>query len=208
MSPTVIPRPPEFSPDGSLILFNTDVTGEQELWVMQADGSNKHRLLRDPRFLDLQPRWSPDGMRIVFDRCAAPFGFIDYCDLDIVDANGADRTKIVGGRWINQEARFSPDGQHIVFDGNRGGFLGAIWRANVDGSGLKRLTPPLLEAFYPDWSPDGRHILFSDNNNRPNSNIWEMRPNGTHLTPRSPTSAASAMMPSPPTPQMAARSSF
>jgi Tol biopolymer transport system component len=172
---------PDFSPDGRLILFNTDVTGEQELWVVNADGSHKHRLLRDPRFLDQQARWSPDGTKIVFERCAAPFGFIDYCDLDLIDANGTNRTKIVGGHWINQEAHFSPDGQHIVFDGNRGGFIAAIWRANVDGSGLRRLTPPIMMAFYPDWSPDGRHILFSDNNDRPNSNVWEMRPNGTHL---------------------------
>ena len=173
---------PAFSPDGRLILFNTDVTGEQELWVMSFDGSHQRRLMSDPRFVDQNARWSPDGTKIVFERCAAPFGFIDYCDLDLVDANGANRTKIVGGRWLNRDARFSPDGQHIVFDSSRGGFIRAIWRTNVDGTGARRLTPPLLLAFYPDWSPDGRHILFSDNGERPNSNVWEMRPNGTHLT--------------------------
>jgi Tol biopolymer transport system component len=173
---------PDFSPDGKWIVFNSDVTGEQELWVMRWDGSDRHRLMRDPRFIDQVARWSPDGSTIAFQRCAAPFGFIDYCDLDLIAANGSGRTKIVGGRWMNQDPEFSPDGQQIVFDSTRGGFTSTVWRANVDGTGLKRITPPSLMAFVPDWAPDGRHILFSDNAERPNSNIYEMRPDGTDMT--------------------------
>lgn len=172
---------PDFSPDGRWIVFNSDTTGEQELWVMRWDGTHQHRLMSDPRFVDQVARWSPDGTTIVFQRCAAPFGFVDYCDLDLVAANGSGRTKIVGGRWRNEEAEFSPDGRHVVFASTRGGFTSAVWRANVDGTALRRLTPPSLMASAPDWAPDGRHILFHDNESRPNSNIYEMRPDGTHV---------------------------
>jgi Tol biopolymer transport system component len=173
---------PDWSPDGTQILFNSDVSGEQEIWVMNADGSNQHRLLVDPRFFDQQARWSADGNMIVFSRCAQPFGFPDYCDIDLMNTDGSGVRKIIGGRWVNQQPEFSPDGQQLVFDSNRGGNLVAVWRANIDGSDPTRLTPPLMEAFYADWSPDGEHILFTDNNDRPHSNVWEMRTDGTDLT--------------------------
>jgi TolB protein len=173
---------PDWSPDGRRILYDSNVTGDQELWVMKADGSHQRQLTHDPRFADQHAQWSPDGSTIVFERCGMPFGFIDYCDIDLMWADGSHRMKIVGGRWMNAEPGFSPDASQIVFDSNRAGFIRAIWRADVDGSGVARLTPPLLEAFYPDWSPDGRHILFSNNNDRPHSDVWQMRPDGTHLT--------------------------
>src|SRR5262245_10874676 len=50
------------------IVFGSEHGGEDEIWVMNADGTNKHNLTRHDgaKISDIDPRWSPDGSRIAF----------------------------------------------------------------------------------------------------------------------------------------------
>jgi Tol biopolymer transport system component len=177
---------PEFSPDGSRIVFIID----GQIWVMNANGSAQHQLTRQPGFVNQQPSWSPDGRKIVFSHCAAPFGFIEFCDLDVMNADGSGMKKLLGGNWVNQLPEYSPNGRAIAFASNRGGYFCAVWVMNANGGAVRRLTNPNLEASSPDWSPDGRRILFGTNCDRPRSQIWVMNANGssphplTHMPPR------------------------
>jgi uncharacterized repeat protein (TIGR01451 family) len=61
---------PAWSPDGSQIAFDADADGDgwQELWVMNADGSNQHMLWDPPSaYTSAWARsWSPDGRFIAF----------------------------------------------------------------------------------------------------------------------------------------------
>ncbi len=50
----------------------------------------------------------------------------------------------------------SPDGRSIAFTQGE-----AVWRINVDGSGLAQLTKPRLEVGWPSWSPDGSQLVVS-----------------------------------------------
>ena len=56
---------PEFdatwSPDGTRIAFRSQRDGDPEIWLMNADGSEPHRLARG-----LSPAWSPDGSKIAY----------------------------------------------------------------------------------------------------------------------------------------------
>ncbi len=56
---------PEFSPDGTRIVFTID----GQIWVMNADGSAQHQLTNQAGFVNQQPSWSPDGRKIVFSHC-------------------------------------------------------------------------------------------------------------------------------------------
>ena len=59
-------REPAWSPDGSRIAFVSDRDGDDEIYVMNADGSGQIRLTTSAG-LDLWPAWSPDGSQIAFD---------------------------------------------------------------------------------------------------------------------------------------------
>lgn len=60
---------------------------------------------------------------------------------------------------------WSPDGRRIVFESNQGSprpAFYAMFMANVDGSGLRQLTPFNRNTQHPVFSPDGKWIAFSE----------------------------------------------
>jgi Tol biopolymer transport system component len=63
---------PRFSPDGRSIAYQSDRTGDNEIWVHDLDGK-EHRITKTPGE-DMYPDWSPDGKRLVFvsDRDGSP----------------------------------------------------------------------------------------------------------------------------------------
>lgn len=56
---------PAWSPDGTKIAFSSERSGNWDIWVMNADGSNPVQITKDPAD-DLRPTWSPDGTKIAF----------------------------------------------------------------------------------------------------------------------------------------------
>jgi Tol biopolymer transport system component len=184
---------PEFSPDGTKIVFTVD----GQIWVMNADGSAQRQLASQAGFVNQQPSWSPDGRKIAFSHCAFLSGFTEFCDLDVMNTDGSGLKKLLGGNWINQVPEYSPNGHQIAFASNRGGYTSAVWVMNANGGAVNRLTDPNLEANNPDWSPDGTRILFGTNCCRPRSQIWVMNADGsgphplTHMPPRGDAPAAS-----------------
>ena len=65
------------------IVFSTDRDGNNEIYVMNADGSNPRRLTNSPAD-DLFPEWSPDGQRIALSRVVA-----SNWDIWLMDMHGA-----------------------------------------------------------------------------------------------------------------------
>ena len=148
---------PEWSPDGTKLLFTID---DCQIWVMNADGSDQRQLTHDANGASQEASWSPDGTKIVFARCSSPFGE-QRCSIDVMNADGTGATRLLGGNWVSQTPEYSPDGSMIAFASNRGGYVSNIWVMSSDGTGLKRITDPKLQAWAPDWSPDGSHIVFT-----------------------------------------------
>jgi Tol biopolymer transport system component/DNA-binding winged helix-turn-helix (wHTH) protein len=56
---------PAYSPDGRSILFLSDRSGSEQIWLAEPDGSNQRQLTRHP-ILPTLPDWSPDSTRVLF----------------------------------------------------------------------------------------------------------------------------------------------
>ena len=56
---------PTWAPDGRRLAFRSDRDGNDEIYVMDADGSGQHNLTRNPAS-DYSPAGSPDGRQIAF----------------------------------------------------------------------------------------------------------------------------------------------
>jgi len=100
-----------------------------------------------------------------------------------LDGNGV--TQVVGGADSQDSPAVSPDGSHIAYGEYQGAQDLGVHEANIDGSGVKSLTPatkPGVTGYdEPSFSPDGRwiaykHIVDADQGL---GELWVMRTDGT-----------------------------
>jgi TolB protein len=94
--------------------------GNLELWVMNADGSNKHQVTRNGA-ANFGPYWLPDGKRIIFasnvENTKDPAGF----DLYITNEDGTGLERITYYPGFDAFPMFSSDGKRLVWASNRNG---------------------------------------------------------------------------------------
>jgi hypothetical protein len=158
--------PPVWSPDGSLIAFDT-LGG---VYVARADGSNLRQVSEyegESACYDLQPSWSPDGTKLLF---------AVLCDggnegIWTVNLDGSGRTQLLGPdgdlRALSQPM-WSSDGTRIAFSGathtgpRPWDFQDDIWVMDADGTGARPLTDGSGSYHDPAWSPDGTRIAYTD----------------------------------------------
>jgi Tol biopolymer transport system component len=82
---TAPPYSPAWSPDGTQIAYvATRDGGNPEIYIMDADGSNRRRITRRVEW-DLNPTWSPDGRSILFGSGPGDGGHWEIAGLYIVD---------------------------------------------------------------------------------------------------------------------------
>src|SRR6185436_13269395 len=58
---------PQYSPDGKRIVFYSNRSGQNQIWLCDADGSRATQLTSMTGTITGTPRWSPDSQRISFD---------------------------------------------------------------------------------------------------------------------------------------------
>jgi Tol biopolymer transport system component/DNA-binding winged helix-turn-helix (wHTH) protein len=149
---------PQWSPDGSKILFVTGRNGNFDVYEMNADGTGQRNLTADYDKADGAPIWSLDGNTIAFSRR------IDGKNqIFVMDAGGGNLKRVTNNGADNELPGWSPDSSRLVFQSDRDGNW-EIYTTSVDGE-LAQLTDDAADDLSPEWSPDGNRIAFSSNRN-------------------------------------------
>ena len=124
-----------YSPDEQKIAFNSDRTGNTEIFVCNQDGSDPVRIT----FLETHsgvPRWSPSGEHIIFD--SQPNGNGDIMKVDVRGVNQPDN--LTNHPADDRIPSWSSDGHHIYFGSNRAGGRYQIFRMSVNGDQPEQIT--------------------------------------------------------------------
>ena len=147
---------PSWSPVGDKIAFTSWRRGEGwEIYVIDADGSNRRRLTFDNDSPDQSPAWSSDGSKIVF--ASKRDG---NWEIYSMDADGSNQTRITNNSGDDTNPAWSPAGRKIAFASKRDRNW-EIYVMDADGSNQVRLTAHRSMDRHPVWSPDGGKIAFT-----------------------------------------------
>jgi Tol biopolymer transport system component len=180
---------PAFTPDGKQIVF-TRCCPEgfgYSLWMINADGTGLKDVTKEPFVngdgpADTTPQVSPNGKRIVFNRC-----FPDQpCAVATVNINGSNLRQLTDNALFDsQHPNWSPDSKQVVFTmhpANGGADIGIM---NADGSGLAQLTSNgpggRGGSFDPCFSPDGTKILFAHFLSTGGTDLFTTNPDGSSV---------------------------
>ena len=151
-----------WSPDGKKIAYSQrDWDNPSELWVMDFDGTNKHRL-GTSYMLAYGKDWSPDGSKIIYSAINSK----NEPDLYMINSDGTNQTQITDTPYREWYPSFSPNGQYIVYASQEESTLDTcdLWLISLEGNYKVRLTNNIgIHDANPHWSPDGTKILFVGN---------------------------------------------
>ena len=169
------------------IAFSSERDGNTDIYVMDADGKNQHRLTNHPDN-DWYPSWSPDGKRIVFfsnrdGHVHVIHGWPTY-EIYVMDADGGNQQNLTNDPKDDRSPSWSPDGKRIAFHSNRDKDNPGntdIYVMDADGGNLQKLTENPNEDEYPSWSPDGKRVAFMSVREGRNHNIYVMDADGGNL---------------------------
>ena len=134
---------PTWSPDGSMIAFASNRSGQRQLYTANANGKNVNQVT-DLNNMGGRSSWSPDGTKLAFYR--GPEG--DH-NIYIINIDGTGLQRLTNG-GDNLGPSWSPDGNWIAFTSFRDG-NNEIYIVRPDGSRETRLTNSPISDWQPRW---------------------------------------------------------
>ncbi|HTY64327.1 MAG TPA: protein kinase [Acidobacteriota bacterium] len=145
---------PALSPDGNMIAYTSNASGNLDLYVARVHGVGTLRLTKDPSN-DKNPSWFPDGSAIAYS----------------TERNGVSEIWAVsplsgGERLLLSDAvspAISPDGKRIAFCRVQRGFLRIGVASLNNPADCKIVTGENAQSWdhqNPAWSPDGKNICY------------------------------------------------
>ena len=146
---------PDWSPDGRKIAFARGPNGNEQIYVMNADGSNVVRLTDpDSGGNANAPDWSPDGRRIVFQSNRDSTDQTNQArnhEIYVMNADGSDQRRLTTYPLQDEDPDWSPDGLMIAFERASKPGIDQVFVMTADGGQPTPLTALPSANGHPGW---------------------------------------------------------
>ena len=169
--PTETPVPVVLGGSAKIAFVSDRVEEVLQIWTMNPDGTDQRQLTFDPGE-KTQPKWSPDGTRLLY---IAPAG-VDQSGsplptaLWVVNADGTGVAKVTSSEGDDSDPAWSPDGSQIAFTSTRANDLKQVFIMDTDcldtQAGCLEVRPMNVSChvdfcaveFSPAWTPAGAQL--------------------------------------------------
>lgn len=154
---------PRYSPDGKKILFTSDRSGSENLWVIDTEKQDTTQLTKDPNVNITDADWTPDGEYVVY--CKGRM----YLQLSMVHKDGGGGVQLIDAPPTLKtiDPAVSADGRYIYYSVRNGAWtynapmpqyqIGQYDRQNGKTTVI---TSRYGSAFTPVLSPDGKWMVY------------------------------------------------
>jgi len=172
---------PVFSPDGKSIVFLSDRSGTENVWVAKADGTDPKAITKDKKTMYVSPSWTADGNYIIVSKSDQSIGtfhaYMYHKDGGSGLSIGPPPPPLPGPgtqgpppapRVNRMGAVASPDGRYIYYAQRTGAFdynarfpMWQVYRFDRETSEVSRITNTQGSAIRPVLSPDGKNLVYA-----------------------------------------------
>ena len=144
-----------WSPDGKLIAYVSDESGENELYVRPQDGSGAPvQLTKGADTYYYNPLWSPDSKKLLWSDRLQRLRIVAVESKEVTLVDTATAFEIRQYAW-------SPDSKWVAWTRPEDESLTKVWLFSLEGAGKFEATDGWYEASSPSFSDDGKYLLYA-----------------------------------------------
>ncbi|MDQ3674880.1 MAG: hypothetical protein M3365_10940 [Gemmatimonadota bacterium] len=154
-------RSPSWGPSGDIV-FSSRLTGSDQIYRLAPGATDPVRLTTGGA-ADQNPRFSPDGLRIVFQSNRG----LDF-DIYVMNSDGSSVSNLTQLRGDDRFPTWTPDGGRVVwtrFDGEVNGF--DLYSIEAAGGAATPIVATEFNELAPSVSPDGESVVYQTDRSPP-----------------------------------------
>ncbi|KPK65876.1 MAG: peptidase S41 [Gemmatimonas sp. SG8_38_2] len=143
-----------WSPDGSKIAFVSDMTGEEEVYIIDQDGSGgPEQLTSGSEGMLYWPEWSPDSKHIAYSDKEGRLWVVDVESKSKIEVANEAQYQLFTYTW-------SPKGGYLAFTLDEPSGFSSIHIYSLADERLHRVTGALFNEFDVAWDPEGNYLYY------------------------------------------------
>ncbi len=142
-----------WSPDGKLLAYLSDASGEYEIWVRPVGGGDARQVTKDGAIWRFAPVWSPDSNMLIFGDKKQR--------LNVVQVDSG-RVRVIDSSVYNDITDYSwaPDSRFVTYVKNNEMGIGDVWVHSLADRRNYAVTSSMTNESEPVFDPQGRYLYF------------------------------------------------
>jgi tricorn protease len=147
----------EWSPDGKYISYISDVSGEDEIYIINQDGTGEPvQITKNGDTYKYNPVWSPDGKKLLWSD--------KMLRLQYVDVKSGEVTQVDKGKsWEIRDYSWSPDSRWITYTLPENRAVTKVWVYSLETGEKQAVTDNWYDCGGATFSDDGKYLFFVSN---------------------------------------------
>ncbi|HEY6273582.1 MAG TPA: PDZ domain-containing protein [Terriglobales bacterium] len=182
-TPGVMERDPAWSPDGKLVAYFSDESGEYQLFLKSPDGLGAARKipLGTPASFYYGPTWSPDSKKIAYTDKRLNIWYVDLAKGTPVRIDSTTYDTPIRAL----DPVWSPDSRWIAYTKELPSHMHAVFAYSLEQGKSLELTDGLSDARYPAFDQKGQYLYFTASTDVGPTTGWLDLSSAGHMTSRS-----------------------